>query len=149
MYKEYQKFLPEEILVYLRKSRTDDPTLTVEEVLEKHEGLLKEWQERNLDAPVPEENIYREVVSGETINSRPEFKKLLKRIESPKIKAVLVVECLCFKAPCCGIVDLKMPFIAPLTTPATVATITSVTERFTAKLCFNSISNCCFSSCKY
>lgn len=93
MYKEYQKFLPEEILVYLRKSRTDDPTLTVEEVLEKHEGLLKEWQERNLDAPIPEENIYREVVSGETINSRPEFKKLLKRIESQKIKAVLIVEC--------------------------------------------------------
>ena len=93
MYKEYQKFLPEEILIYLRKSRTDDPTLTVEEVLAKHEGLLKEWQERNLDAPVPEENIYREVVSGETINSRPEFKKLLKRIESQKIKAVLIVEC--------------------------------------------------------
>jgi DNA invertase Pin-like site-specific DNA recombinase len=37
--------------------------------------------------------VYREVVSGETIQSRPEFKKLLKRIESPKIKAVLIVEC--------------------------------------------------------
>jgi DNA invertase Pin-like site-specific DNA recombinase len=93
MYREYPKFLPEEILDYLRKSRYDDPSLTVEEVLKKHESILNEWQERNLDSPIPEENIYREVVSGETINSRPEFKKLLKRIESPEIKAVLVVEC--------------------------------------------------------
>ena len=93
MYKEYPKFQPDEVLEYLRKSRSDDPSLTVEEVLEKHEGILREWQERNLDAPIPEENVYREVVSGETINSRPEFKKLLKRIESPKIKAVLIVEC--------------------------------------------------------
>lgn len=87
------QFKPDEMLVYLRKSRSDDPALTIEEVLAKHESILKEWQDRNLDAPIPEENCYREVVSGETINSRPEFKKLLKKIESPKIKAVLVVEC--------------------------------------------------------
>lgn len=93
MWKEYPTFLPDEILEYLRKSRSDDPSLTVEEVLAKHEGILNEWQARNLDTPIPSENVYREVVSGETINSRPEFKKLLKRIESPKIKAVLVVEC--------------------------------------------------------
>lgn len=93
MYKEYPKFLPDEMLVYLRKSRSDDPSLTVEEVLQKHTSILTEWQERNLDAPISEENTYKEVVSGETINSRPEFKKLLKRIESQKIKAVLVVEC--------------------------------------------------------
>lgn len=93
MYRDYPKFRPYELLEYFRKSRSDDPSLTVEEVLHKHESILNDWQERNLDAPVPEENIYREVVSGETINSRPEFKKLLKRIESAEIKAVLVVEC--------------------------------------------------------
>lgn len=93
MYKEYPKFQADEVLEYLRKSRSDDATLTVEEVLEKHEGILNEWVERNLDAPIPSENIYREVVSGETINSRPEFKKLLNRMESKTIKAVLVVEC--------------------------------------------------------
>ena len=93
MYREYPKFKPDEIIEYLRKSRSDDASLTVEEVLEKHQSLLREWQDRNLDAPIPAENCYREVVSGETINSRPEFKNLLKRIESPKIKAVLVVEC--------------------------------------------------------
>ena len=93
MWREYPKFQPDEMLVYLRKSRSDDPVLTVEEVLAKHESILNEWQEKNLDAKIPSKNVFREVVSGETINSRPEFKKLLKRIESPKIKGVLVVEC--------------------------------------------------------
>lgn len=83
---------PDEVLDYLRKSRTDDPTLTVEEVLSKHETILDEWAERNLGAKVPEENKYREVVSGETIADRPEVQKVLKRIESPKIKAILIVE---------------------------------------------------------
>ncbi len=92
MYREYPHFESDEILEYLRKSRSDDPMLSVEEVLEKHETILNEWAERNLDAPIPAENIYREVVSGETIEGRPEMRKLLKRIESPKIKAVLVVE---------------------------------------------------------
>lgn len=89
---ERLKLLPEEILVYLRKSRTDDPSLTVEEVLAKHEAILDEWAIKNLGAPIPEENKYREVVSGETIADRPEVQKVLKRIESPKIKAVLIVE---------------------------------------------------------
>ena len=53
MYREYPKFQPDEVLEYLRKSRSDDPSLTVEEVLAKHEGLLKEWVDRNLDAPIP------------------------------------------------------------------------------------------------
>ena len=93
MYREMPSFKPEEILEYMRKSRSDDPLLTVEEVLANHNLKLNEWISKNLDEPIPEENVYREVVSGETIQSRPEFKKLLKRIESPKIKAVLVLEC--------------------------------------------------------
>ena len=83
---------PEEILIYLRKSRADDPLLSVDEVLAKHETMLDEWAERNLDALVPETNKFREVVSGETIADRPEVQKVLKLIESPKIKAILIVE---------------------------------------------------------
>ena len=83
---------PEEILEYLRKSRTDDPTLDVAEILERHETILDEWAENNLGGKVPEENKHREVVSGETIDSRPELLQLLKKIESPKIKAILIVE---------------------------------------------------------
>lgn len=92
MFKEVPVFLPEEILVYLRKSRSDDPMLTVEEVLERHEKILNEWIERNLDTPIPSENWYREVVSGETIENRPEMRRMLRAIESSKYKAILVVE---------------------------------------------------------
>jgi hypothetical protein len=95
MYRNYIEeygIKPEEVLDYLRKSRADDPLLSVEEVLAKHEQILDEWAERNLGAKVPEENKYREVVSGETIADRPEVQKVLKMIESPKIKAILIVE---------------------------------------------------------
>ena len=85
-------FKPEEILLYLRKSRSDDPQFSIEEVLQKHETILNEWIANNLEGTIPEENRYREVVSGESIEDRIEFQKLLKRVESPKIKAVLVVE---------------------------------------------------------
>ena len=85
-------FSPEEVLVYLRKSRTDDPALSVEDVLSKHETILDEWSEKFLNGRVPEENKYREIVSGETIADRPEVQTVLSRVESPKIKAVLVVE---------------------------------------------------------
>lgn len=91
-YNYTRQLKPDEIIMYLRKSRTDDPTLTVEEVLEKHETILDEWVERNLSAPIPETSRYREVVSGETIADRPEVQKVLKLIESPKIKAILIVE---------------------------------------------------------
>jgi hypothetical protein len=85
-------FKPEEILDYLRKSQSDDPLLTVEEVLQKHETILDEWDEKHLGAKVPEENRFREVVSGETIKERPEINKVLRLIESPRYKAVKVVE---------------------------------------------------------
>jgi hypothetical protein len=95
LYRNYIEELnlkPDEIIDYLRKSRADDPTLTVEEVLARHEAILDEWVEKNLGEPIPETNKYREVVSGETIADRPEMLKVLKLIESPKIKAILVVE---------------------------------------------------------
>lgn len=95
MYQYYnyaELFKPEEVLDYLRKSRTDDPTLAVEEVLQKHETILDEWAEKNIGGKVPEENKYREIVSGETIDDRPEIQRVLKRIESPKIKAIKVVD---------------------------------------------------------
>lgn len=92
MYYEKVDFKPEEILIYLRKSRSDDPNLTVEEVLSKHETILDDWCTNNIGSTVPEENKFREVVSGETIDDRPEIQKVLKLVESPKYKAILVVE---------------------------------------------------------
>lgn len=92
LYRQQIDFTPDEVLDYLRKSQSDDPLLTVEEVLAKHESMLDEWAEKHLGSKVPEGNKYREVVSGETIKDRPEINKVLRRIESPKIKAVKVVE---------------------------------------------------------
>ena len=83
---------PEEILIYLRKSRADDPLLTTEEVLSNHESMLNEWCERNLPYPIPQENRFKEVVSGESISDRSEFQRVLKMVESDSIKAILVKE---------------------------------------------------------
>lgn len=79
-------------LLYLRKSRQDDPRETVEEVLSKHETILQEYAERELGGRIPPENIYREVKSGESIEEREEIKKVLARIEDPAILGVLVVD---------------------------------------------------------
>ena len=85
----------DDIIMYLRKSRTDDPALTVQEVLSKHEQMLDDWVVRNIPddgRKIPEANRYREVVSGETIESRPCMQEVLRRVESPRVKAVLLVE---------------------------------------------------------
>lgn len=79
-------------LLYLRKSRQDDPNETVEDVLAKHETQLQEWAERELGQRIPEENIYREIVSGESIDARDEIKKVLARIEDPAVAGVIVME---------------------------------------------------------
>jgi DNA invertase Pin-like site-specific DNA recombinase len=93
LYNAIENLKPEEILIYLRKSRADDPLMSVEEVLSKHESMLDEWADRNLPSPIPEENRFREVISGgESIADRPAFQKVLKLMESPNIRAVLVVE---------------------------------------------------------
>lgn len=82
----------EQYIIYLRKSRQDDPRETVEEVLAKHETMLQEYALREFGHKIVEDNVYREVVSGESIESREEIKKVLARIEDPNIKGVIVVE---------------------------------------------------------
>ena len=83
---------PEEILIYLRKSRTDDPALSVQETVAKHEQMLDDYSLRVFGALVPERNRFREVVSGETIAARPEIQKVLRLIEQPCFRALLIVE---------------------------------------------------------
>lgn len=80
-------------LMYLRKSRQDDPNETVEEVLAKHEQILQEWARRELGREIPEDCIYREIISGgESIDEREEMRKVLARMEDPKVAGVLVVD---------------------------------------------------------
>lgn len=79
-------------LIYLRKSRKDDPNETVEEVLSKHERDLQELAMREFGGYIPEGNIYREIGSSESIEARPEMQNVLSRIEDPNIRGVLVVD---------------------------------------------------------
>ena len=72
---------PEEIIIYLRKSRTDDPALTVSEIVAKHEQMLDDYCRRTWNELIPEQNRFREIVSGETIDARPEVQKVLRLIE--------------------------------------------------------------------
>ena len=82
-----------EIIIYLRKSRSENGE-SVEEVLARHETMLQEYAIKTFGARIPEENIYREVVSGETIVDRVEIQNVFNRInnKSENIRGVLVVE---------------------------------------------------------
>lgn len=92
MYKEYPKFYYYESLEYGRKSRMDDPLLSVEETLQKHSEIIDEYAQKYLGGSIPEENRYMEVGSGESLKDRPEITRLLKAIENPAIKAIIVVD---------------------------------------------------------
>ena len=83
------------IIIYLRKSRKDNEfnkEESIEKTLERHETMLQDYAKNIFGCKIPEENIFREVVSGDTIADRPEMKKVLELIESDDIKAVLCIE---------------------------------------------------------
>ena len=77
--------------IYLRKSRTDvESELNGEgETLARHEKILLDLARKsNLNVT----KIYKEVVSGETISSRPVMQELLSMVEQGLWEGVLVVE---------------------------------------------------------
>lgn len=77
--------------VYLRKSRKDIEAETrgEGETLARHQNILLDLAKRqNLTIT----NIYREIVSGETISSRPIMQHLLSEVEQKRWDGVLVVE---------------------------------------------------------
>lgn len=76
-------------IMYLRKSRQDDPNETVEEVLAKHEAQLQDWAMKELGYRIPEEYIFREIVSGERISDRRELQKVLRAIESNEVAGII------------------------------------------------------------
>lgn len=83
------------IIIYLRKSREEMLSSGyggVEFTLERHEQILQTWAEQNLGCKIPEENIYREIGSGETIADRPVMIEILQMIKNHEIDGVLIVE---------------------------------------------------------
>ena len=80
-------------LMYLRKSRQDDPNETVEETLAKHERDIQAWARRVLGREIPEECIYREIVSGgESIDEREEMRKVLAAVEDQNVAGIACVD---------------------------------------------------------
>lgn len=80
-----------EYAMYLRKSRADIAVEkeNEEETLYKHFKMLKELAgKKNLKIG----EVYKEVVSGESISSRPEAIRLLKDVQTGIWKGILVVE---------------------------------------------------------
>lgn len=76
---------------YLRKSRLD---IEAErhgdmQTLERQKQILHDFAKRN---NIPISKTYKEVVSGESIDARPEMQKLLEEVEQGKWEGVLVVE---------------------------------------------------------
>ena len=53
MYKEYPKFYYYESLEYGRKSRMDDPLLSIEETLQRHGEIIDEYARKYLGGGVP------------------------------------------------------------------------------------------------
>jgi len=84
----------EDIILYLRKSRKDYEFANepIEKTLERHEKILQEFAFKSYGKKIPEDNIFREVVSGDTIADRPKMQEVLSLIEEDKYKAVLVLE---------------------------------------------------------
>jgi len=93
-----QNSIPQElvryVLIYLRKSRKDTEFSKepLEKTLERHETILQNYAKSVFGTQIPEENIFREVVSGDTISDRPEMQKVLNLIEEDTFKAVLCLE---------------------------------------------------------
>lgn len=82
-----------EYAMYLRKSRSD---LEAEargemETLSRHFGILSDLAKR-MGITIREENIFREIVSGESIAARPEVQKLLHNVQQGQYVGVFVVE---------------------------------------------------------
>ena len=75
--------------IYLRKSQSDDPSESVEEVIKRHKDILTQHAARR-GLYIGE--IYQEVVSGENIDARKEFQRLIKECYAGKYRGILVIE---------------------------------------------------------
>ena len=77
--------------MYLRKSRADKDyeNSSTEAILNRHEKALLELAQNN---NYKISQIFREVVSGETLSQRPEMQKLLAQVENNMYDGVLVME---------------------------------------------------------
>ena len=75
--------------VYLRKSRSDDESETVDQTLSRHLNILNEYAVKN---NITVTGIYKEVVSGDGLFTRPEMIRMLNDIENGSYSAVMCID---------------------------------------------------------
>lgn len=75
--------------MYLRKSRADEQSDTIEETLQRHKSTLSTFAKNN---KLNITETYEEVVSGESLYARPQMLRLLQDIENEKYDAVLCMD---------------------------------------------------------
>ncbi len=80
-------------IIYLRKSRADmEAEARGEgETLSRHQQALLDLAQK-MGIYIPPDNIYREIVSGETISARPVMQRLLSEVEQEEWDGVFVME---------------------------------------------------------
>ncbi len=76
--------------IYLRKSRADDSDESIEETLRKHHETLLAFASKNPLMQISE--VFKEVVSGDSLYARPEMLRLLQAAENKAFEAVLVMD---------------------------------------------------------
>ena len=78
-------------VIYLRKSRADEEAEQSEEedTLSRHRRILTDLAARK---GLYVEKIYEEVISGQTIEARPEIQKMIKECYEGKYKGIIVIE---------------------------------------------------------
>jgi len=81
----------ERYAIYLRKSRADLEAEAIGEgeTLARHEKILQDLADK---MKIKIDKTYREIVSGETIEDRPEMQKLLTDVRNKMWKGIFVVE---------------------------------------------------------
>lgn len=86
-------FSPDKYAMYLRKSRADMEleAISHEETLSRHKQMLFTLADRHGIAP-SQITIYHELVSGDSIDDRPEMQRLLNDVHANMYVGVLVVE---------------------------------------------------------
>lgn len=77
------------VAAYLRKSRSDDPTETIEETLQKHLNILSDFARKN---EILIKKVYKEVVSGDGLFTRPQMIALLNDVEQGMYTAIMCVD---------------------------------------------------------
>ena len=77
------------VAVYLRKSRADNPDETIDETLTRHQNILMEYAVKQDITIIA---VYKEVVSGDGLFTRPEMIRLLNDVENGLYTAVMCVD---------------------------------------------------------